>query len=144
MNVSELVPANIQTQLSLPLLLQGADYFSTVTEEESDEGIDLHQLLIRNPEKTLYVRAEGDILHGQGITDGDLLVVDRGPKPHHGDIVLACLDDVVLCRKLDLKANCLTVSLSSGEGKDETPDILFNEHANLVIEGVVRHVIRSL
>ncbi len=144
MNVSALLPANIQTQLSLPLLLQGADYFSMAAEESSDTGVDLHELLIRKPDNTVYIRVEGEALLGAGIAEGDLLVIDRGPKPYHDDIVLACLDDVLLCRKLDLKNNCLTVSVDSGMGKEEFPDIAFCEHANLVIEGVARHVIRSL
>lgn len=151
MNVSELMPASFQLQLSLPLLLQGMSEPWCISSND-EEGIDLNEYLVRNPEKTFLTRIEGDDLRGEGLFDGDLLVVDRGVKPHHGDIVLASLDDILMCRKLDLKNNCLICGGESDENKSKaagsseengSSTIHFQDHANLVIEGRVRHVIHT-
>lgn len=41
---------------------------------------------------TYFVRVEGDSMVGAGISDGDLLVVDRSLRPADGDVVIASVD----------------------------------------------------
>jgi len=54
--------------------------------------LDLNELLVRRPAATFFVRVEGDSMIGEGIRDGDILVVDRSLRPASGDIVIACVD----------------------------------------------------
>jgi len=35
---------------------------------------------------------QGDSMIGEGIRDGDLLVVDRSLRPASGDVIIACVD----------------------------------------------------
>ena len=39
--------------------------------------LDLNRELVPNPASTFFVRVEGDSMTGDGIGDGDLLIVDR-------------------------------------------------------------------
>ncbi len=66
--------------------------FPSPADDHIEEVIDLHELLIRNPPATFYVRAVGCSMLRVSIMDGDILVVDRSETACHGDIVVACLD----------------------------------------------------
>ena len=56
------------------------------------DGIDLNELLVRNPPATFFYRAEGWSMMMAGICDGDILIVDRSVQSRDGDIVLATWD----------------------------------------------------
>lgn len=66
--------------------------FPSPAEDFSDDGIDLNELLVRNPPATFFYRAEGWSMMMAGICDGDILIVDRSVQPRDGDIVLATWD----------------------------------------------------
>jgi DNA polymerase V len=52
------------------------------------EGVDLHAVLIPNPICTFYMRASGNGMRQHGISDGDLMVIDRSVEPCSGDVVV--------------------------------------------------------
>ena len=52
----------------------------------------LNELLVKRPAATYFVRVEGDSMVGAGISDGDLLVVDRSLPPADGDVIIASVD----------------------------------------------------
>lgn len=54
--------------------------------------LNLHDLCVKRPVATYFVRARGDSMIGAGIYDGDLLVVDRSLSPHNGDVVIAAIE----------------------------------------------------
>ena len=49
-------------------------------------------LLVKRPAATYFVRVQGDSMSGAGISDGDLLVVDRSLRPADGDVIIASVD----------------------------------------------------
>ena len=52
---------------------------------EIREGLlDLNHDLTEHPESTFYAWMEGDAMLGYGISDGDLLVIDRSVVPENG------------------------------------------------------------
>ena len=137
MNVTELAPAIIHSQITLPLLLHSnsAGFGSPV--DDDDGGMDLNDYLIRRPDKTFFARARGDAMNNRGVNDGDLLIVDRQLRPNHGDIVIALQDGELLCRELDLQNSSLTCQ------DEDLPTLLLNENADLRIEGVVISAVRE-
>jgi len=137
MDIAELLPAQIQSQITLPLFLHSSSAgFDSPVDEEGD-GLDLNDYLIRRPASTFYARAQGDAMASEGIHDGDLLVVDRGVQPQHGDLVIAVSETEMLCRQLDLRDSCLRA------GDEEIAPLALEERADLRIEGVVVHSIRQ-
>lgn len=63
--------------------------FPSPAEDFLDEGVDLNQVLIRNPTASYLYRASGWSMILAGICDGDILVVDRSIEPVDGHIVIA-------------------------------------------------------
>lgn len=66
--------------------------FPSPAEQYQEPPLDLNELLVKRPAATFFVRVQGDSMVGEGIHDGDLLVVDRSLRPASGDVIIACVD----------------------------------------------------
>jgi DNA polymerase V len=86
--------------LSIPFFESVSAGFPSPAEDFEDRGLDLNELMIRNPPATYMLRVVGESMTGAGIFDGDLLVVDRSLEPKDGDIVIACLDNAFTVKRL--------------------------------------------
>ena len=63
-------------------------------------SLDLHRLLIPQPQRSLLLPVRGDSMNGAGIQDGDLLLVERDSSPRNGAIVIAWLGDGFTVKRL--------------------------------------------
>ena len=66
--------------------------FPSPAEQYLEPPLDLNELLVKRPAATYFVRVEGDSMIGAGISDGDLLVVDRSLRPADDDVIIASVD----------------------------------------------------
>ena len=80
--------------------------FPSPAEDFMDDGIDLHHWLVTNQPATFYYRAAGISMLGEGICDGDTLIVDRSVTPRDGDLVIATWDgQAPICKRLRIAAD---------------------------------------
>ena len=63
--------------------------FPSAASDYSEEPLNLHHLVARNPLATFFVRVHTHSLPKRGIELGDLLVVDRSRTPGAGEVILA-------------------------------------------------------
>ncbi len=56
-----------------------------------EQTLNVHDLVVKNPSATFFVRVAGDSMEGAGIFDGDVLVVDRSVSPTVGRIVVVAV-----------------------------------------------------
>ena len=101
--------------------------------------LDLNRELVRNPASTFFVRVAGESMAGDGIGDGDLLVVDRSTGPHDGCIAICCLDGEFTVKRLKLEPDGVWLLPSNPVYKP----IRATKSNDFRIWGVVRHVIKS-
>ena len=66
--------------------------FPSPAEDHLEESLDLNTLVIDNPSATFFVRVAGESMREIGITDGDILVVDRSIESWENRIVVAVID----------------------------------------------------
>jgi repressor LexA len=66
--------------------------FPSPAEEELIDTLSLDEFLIKNPQASYLVKVSGDSMVDAGIMQGDLVIVERGRQPRHGDIVIAQVD----------------------------------------------------
>ena len=66
--------------------------FPSPAEQYLEPPLDLNEFLVKRPAATFFVRVQGDSMIGEGIQNGDLLVVDRSIIPASGDIIIACVN----------------------------------------------------
>ena len=114
--------------------------FPSPADDFEDEPLDIADYLVNQPETTYFVRAEGDSMTGVGIDDGDLLVVDRAREPQNGDVVVAALNGVLTVKRLERTADALYLA-AENPGYEA---IEVSPYEDLVVWGVVRHVIRKV
>ena len=90
--------------------------FPSPAEQYQETPLDLNELLVKRPAATFFVKVQGDSMIGDGIRDGDLLVVDRSLRPASGDVIIACVDGDFTVKTLRL------VKREEGKGKREVDD----------------------
>lgn len=72
---------------------------------------DLNELLITHPAATFFWEVRGTSMLGAGISDGDILVVNRALQPLHRDIVVAEVDGDFTVKYALIKAGVMLVEL---------------------------------
>ena len=124
----------------LPLPLYGCHVragFPSPADDFIDRPLDLNEFLIKKPAATFFAWAEGDSLRDIGISQGDLLIIDRSAPRVHGAIVVAALDGELTCKILDTRRKQLL------SANNEYPPINVDGREDMVIEGVVTHSIKK-
>ena len=109
--------------------------FPSPAEQYVDAPLNLHELLVKKPAATYFVRADGDSMTGAGIRSGDILVVDRSLEPGNGSIVIACVDNEFTVKYFHRDESTGAISLVPGNRKYRP--IFFTDGMELKIFGVV-------
>lgn len=141
--VRNLLETGIRAQNSAPLPFfssKVAAGLPSPADDHQGESVDLNEHLIRHPGQSFVVQVKGDSMTGAGIHDGDLLVVDRSLQPKPGKIVIAVINGELTVKRLAQEKNQI---LLLPENPDYSP-IVISEGMDLIIWGVVVHVIHSL
>ncbi len=72
--------------------------------DDSDaDALTIDDYLIERPSQTVLIRVKGDSMMDAGIFDGDLVVVEKRPSAHKGDIVVAIVDNQFTLKRLDVE-----------------------------------------
>jgi DNA polymerase V len=126
--------------LRLPLFLCRVQAgFPSPADDYVESGLDLNRHLIQRPASTFFVRVQGDSMVDAGIHDGDTLIVDRADEPDNGSIVVAALYGELTVKRIRTRDDRLYLMPEN----DEHDPICVPDESDLVIWGVVQHVIHS-
>ena len=99
--------------------------------------VDIASIGFKPTRNTFCLRVKGDSMIGRHICDGDIVILEHGPEPRHGQIVAALID-----RKSTLKTFVLKNNRSFLKAENpKYPDLIPSEE--LMIQGVVRALIRK-
>lgn len=66
--------------------------FPTPAHAVTQDSIDFYEYLLGMPGEIFSLTVKGDSMKDEGISDGDIVIVDRSRPPREGDIVAACID----------------------------------------------------
>ncbi|MFA4937056.1 MAG: transcriptional repressor LexA [Patescibacteria group bacterium] len=66
--------------------------FPSPAEEEMADTISLDDWLIKKREASFMLKVTGDSMIDAGIQPGDMVILERGREPRHGDVVVAEVD----------------------------------------------------
>ena len=118
----------------------GAGFPSPATDYVEDE-IDLNAHLIKNIPSTFLIRVQGKSMNSVGISNGDLLVVDRSLNPKNFSTVIANINDELVVKSFLKEKNQNFLTSGSKEIKDK---INITENSEIIIWGVVTYIIHAL
>ena len=128
--------------LELPLYLSRVPAgFANPADDHVDAKLDLNAYCVTNPAATHLARVEGDSMIEFGIREGDVVVVDRSVEPVDGKIVIAALNGELTVKKLRVTGKNGAKRMWLVAGNEAYAAIELQEGHELVIWGVVTHVI---
>lgn len=106
MNLHIYRPTEEELLISAPFFMEPvkAGFPSPAAGYEEAE-LNLHQYCVNHPSATFFVRASGSSMLEGGISNNDLLVVDRSLTPEDGDIIIASIDNEFTVKMLKIKGD---------------------------------------
>jgi SOS regulatory protein LexA len=66
--------------------------FPSPEEEAFCDILSMDEYLIAKPDSSFLLQVQGDSMNGEGIMEGDLVIVEKGRQPNIGDVVIAEVD----------------------------------------------------
>ena len=111
--------------------------FPTQEEEQEAEAITLDEYLVKDPDHSYMLTVRGDSMLDAGIMPGDIVLVEKGPRPRQNDIVVACVDDEWTLKYYVRDAGGVRLEPANRKYKFIRP------LRSLEIGGIVRAVIRK-
>lgn len=132
---------NTTTKLSLQLVENGISAgFPSPADDFLDASIDLNKALIKNKDATFYGRVKGDSMINGGLSDGDLLIIDKSLEPKNGKIAVCFIDGEFTVKRIKLEKNFIWLM---PENKKYQP-IKVTSDNDFVIWGIVTNVIKAV
>ena len=114
--------------------------FPSPADDFKEVRISLDKELVRNIESTFYARVSGESMEGAGLSDGDLIIIDRSLNPDNNKIAVCFVDGEFTVKRIVKKSN--KIYLKPENKKYEMIEI--SEGSELLIWGIVTYVIKSL
>lgn len=130
---------NAQSTTEIPLISLGISAgFPSPADDFLDLNIDLNKHLIKNPSTTFFGRVSGSSMIEAGISDGDLLIIDKSIEPKSGQIAVCFIDGEFTIKRIKKEKDCIWLL---PENKDYKP-IRVTEENDFLIWGVVINSIK--
>ena len=137
----DIYSALTDTALELPYVDDGISAgFPSPALDFVDLTIDLNRHLIKNPSSTFYGRVKGDSLINAGISNDDLLIIDRSLEPVNGKIAVCYIDGSFTAKRIKIAKKEIWLI---PENENYQP-IKVTDENELIIWGIVTYVIKNL
>ena len=139
-SVLDFFSANTESSLALPLAAGGiAAGFPSPAQDYIDLKIDLNKELINNPSNTFYARVKGSSMIDAGISDGDILVIDKSVEPQDGDTAVCFIDGEFTLKYIKIEPDVVWLVPANPKFKK----IEVTEENNFCIWGIVTYSIKN-
>lgn len=133
--------AQVDMQLDLPFFEGGvAAGFPSPAEDFADLSLDLNKALIKHPSATFFARVSGVSMVGEGIDDGDLLIIDRSVQPYDGCLAVAWVDGAFTLKRVKVEKDALYLMPANPEYKA----LKVTEDTDFMVWGVVHYVVKKM
>ena len=131
----------IGSELFLPMLSAGISAgFPSPAMDFMDVSIDLNQLMIKHPSATFFGRVQGSSMLDAGISDGDLLVIDRSLSPSNNKIAVCFIDGEFTIKRIQKEVDCCWLLPANEKYKP----IKVTAENDFIVWGIVTHVIKKV
>ena len=114
--------------------------FPSPADDVVETPLNLHDLMVKKPAATFFIRVAGDSMKDAGIMDQDLLVVDRSIQNAENKIIVARVNDEFTVKRL-IKIDGHYILCP--ENQSYTP-LVIKEGMDFEIWGVVTYAIHPL
>jgi DNA polymerase V len=136
----DIFPVSVDTVLEIPVVSTAISAgFPSPALDFIDLSIDMNKHLIKRPSSTFYGRVKGQSMKDVGITDGDLLVIDKSITPKNDQIAVCYVDGEFTIKKIKFEQDvCWLIPAN-----DAYQPIRVSSQNDFLIWGIVTHVIKA-
>lgn len=136
----DIFPVSTETALELPLVSENISAgFPSPALDFQGNTIDLNKILIKNSISTFFGKVKGFSMEGVGISDGDLLIIDKSLEPKNGKIAVCFIDGEFTVKKIKIEASQVWLLAANVAYKP----IQVTADNDFLIWGIVTHVIKA-
>ena len=130
-----------ENQLGQWFIEQGVSAgFPSPADDFKEVRISLDKELVKNIHSTFFARVSGDSMENAGLSDGDLIVIDRSINPENNKIAVCFIDGEFTVKRINKHGENLYLKPENKNYKK----IKITKENNLVIWGVVTYVIKKI
>lgn len=112
--------------------------FPSPAEDFIEKSLNLHELVVKHPAATFFVRVVGNSLEDASIHTGDILVVDRSLEAFNESIVVAILNGEFAVKKFFKKGGRMYLAANSSSAPIE-----IKEGSEFQVWGIVTYIIHK-
>lgn len=137
----EIYQADTSSLQELPLSESGVHAgFPSPADDFMDLSLDLNRELVRNPAATFYARVKGDSMIDEGITEGDLLLIDKSVDPFDGCLAVCFVDGEFTLKRFKFMGDHALLVPANAKYKP----IRVSVDDQFAVWGVVRYIIKKV
>ncbi|TXB66203.1 translesion error-prone DNA polymerase V autoproteolytic subunit [Vicingus serpentipes] len=137
----EFFTPDTSTKLKLPVVTNGISAgFPSPADDFLDSSINLNKALIRNKDATFYGRVKGDSMIDAGLSDGDLLIIDKSLEPKNGKIAVCFIDGEFTVKRIKIEKDVIWLIAENIKYKP----IKVTIDNDFTIWGIVTYIIKSV
>ncbi len=114
--------------------------FPSPADDFKEIRISLDKELVKNIESTFYARVSGNSMENAGLSDGDLIIIDRSLNPEKNKIAVCFIDGEFTVKRVVTKKGNLYLKPENENYKE----IKIIEGNELIIWGIVTYVIKKI
>ena len=114
--------------------------FPSPADDFKELRISLDGELVKNKESTFYARVSGDSMINAGLSDGDLIVIDRSLKAENNKIAVCFIDGDFTVKRIAIRKKKLYLIAENKKYKE----IEISEENHFMIWGIVTYVIKKI
>tara|TARA_B100001175_G_scaffold292455_1_gene278282 strand:+ start:430 stop:864 length:435 start_codon:yes stop_codon:yes gene_type:complete len=114
--------------------------FPSPADDFKEIRISLDEELIQNKEATFYARVSGDSMQDAGLSDGDLIVIDRALDIENNKICVCFLDGDFTVKRVVKKGEKLFLKPENKDYKE----IEIKKDSELIVWGIITYVIKRV
>ena len=114
--------------------------FPSPADDFKEIRISLDKELVKNGDATFYARVSGNSMEDAGLSDGDLIVVDRSLDIEKNKIAVCYIDGEFTVKRIVIRNKKTYLKPENKNFKE----IEINDNNELIIWGIVTYVIKSV
>ena len=114
--------------------------FPSPADDFKEIRISLDKELVKNKEATFYARVSGNSMENAGISDGDLLIIDRSLEYRNNKIAVCFINGEFTVKRIIKKESKIFLKPENKNYKE----LELKDESELILWGIVTYVIKSI
>lgn len=114
--------------------------FPSPADGHLESKLDLNKALVKNPAATFFARVKGESMVGEGVDDGDILVIDKSVDPYENCLAVCYLEGEFTLKRVKVDGDNLLLIPANPKFKI----IKVSKENDFYIWGIVRYLIKRV